>query len=123
MSLVALLSAKQLFDADDWRGCANRAYYAAYQAATSACIEHGDTFEHGWNNPSHEQLPGLIQNNGDLPVAMRRRVRQLLRILRNVRENADYRPGITVDRLEALAAVRSAALVLDLLGVTDEQTE
>jgi hypothetical protein len=120
MSLVTLGSAKRLFDAGDWRGCANRSYYAVYQAATSACLEHGDTFEHGWNNPSHEQLPDLIRNNGDLPVVTRRQIVARLRLLRVTREDADYRPGATVDRVVALTCVRSAADVLELLEVRDE---
>ncbi len=118
MSVVGLRSARRLFDDGDFRGCANRAYYAAYHAATAACVEHGDTFGREWNNPPHEQLPELIQNNGDLPIATRRRVNQLLRPLRNARENADYRPGITVEREDALAALRSATTLLRLLKET-----
>jgi len=59
----------------DSRGCVNRAYYALYQAVTAVCWTHGDAplFAHGWGNPAHDQLPGLISNNDDLPLTPRRK--------------------------------------------------
>ena len=68
MALVTLDTAKFLRDLDDARSCISRIYYAAYQAAASASLAHGDgtRFPNGWNNPSHEQLPDLVQNNGRL---------------------------------------------------------
>ena len=107
--------------AEDFRSSVNRAYYAAYQAATAACFLHGDTalFPHGWNNPSHDQLPSLIRNNGDLARETRRKVARLLRQLRTFRENADYRPGISVLRSQALLCAQEATFILEALGVTD----
>ena len=114
----ALLSAERLYQEGDFRGCANRAYYAAYQAATGASVKHGDQnqFPAGWNNPAHDQLPELIQNNGDLAVSTRRRVSTHLIALRSTREDADYRPGRTVDKEIALNRVQRAKQVLELLG-------
>jgi hypothetical protein len=122
-SLVALSSARLLFDTDEYSGCTNRAYYAAYQAGTSVCIAHGDegNFPPRWNNPSHEQLPDFIRNNGDIPTETRQRVRSILRALRTLREIADYRPGHTLLRSDAVMALRYAAIVLEALEIRDNQ--
>ncbi len=113
MSLATLDTAKVLRERDDFRSCVSRVYYAAYQAAASVCIEHEDTllFPVGWNNPSHEQLPDLVQNNGDFDLSARRTATRILRLLRNFREDADYRPGRTVDA----ATVRTALLAVGTL--------
>ena len=103
----AALSARMLHEGDDYRGCANRAYYAAYQTATATCLIHGDAeqFPHGWNNPSHDQLPDLLLNNGGFALESRRRVRSLLLRLRALRETADYRPGRSFPSEESLQAL------------------
>ncbi len=113
LALVTLSTARLLRDRDDFRSCVSRIYYAAYQAATAICLKHGDAaqFPAGWNNPSHEQLPDLIQNNGDLNLSARRTATRILRLLRNFREDADYRPGRTVDS----ATVRTAFLAVTTL--------
>lgn len=122
-SSVALDSAKVLLERGDARGCINRAYYAAYQAGTSACLAHKDEdlFAHGWRNPSHDQLPDLIHNNGDFPIADRARLRFLLSILRRARETADYRPGQSIEMADAVRVVQHAVMVLELLGVQERE--
>lgn len=120
MSLVALQSARLLLDRSDFRGSVNRAYYAAYQGLTSLSVQRGDPFGRGWNNPPHEQLPELIRNNGDLTVEVRRMINTQLNFLRNAREDADYRPGITVDRQVAARSLRSAAGILHLAGIQED---
>jgi uncharacterized protein (UPF0332 family) len=114
----SLEAAQLLFNEEYYRDCVSRAYYAAYQAAAAASVEHGDSrnFPVGWNNPSHEQLPDLIANNGDLSQATRKEVRRLLRILRSSREDADYRPGRTVDRITAYQCLSGAIVILKHLG-------
>jgi hypothetical protein len=77
-------------------------------------------FAHGWNNLAHEQLPGLILNNSALPQHTQRQINRSLRVLRQAREDADYRPGITVDRPLALACIHSASDVLLNLEIDDE---
>jgi hypothetical protein len=77
----------------------------------------GLTFAHGWNNPAHEQVPDLILHNTTLPMNTRRRLRKLLRVLREAREDADYRPGITIDRTLALNCLRDAIAVLHHLEI------
>ena len=117
-------TAELAFADGDWRSAASRAYYAAYQAATGVCVAHGDAvkFPPQWNNPSHDQLPDLIRNNGDLPVFERRRISQSLVSLRSSREDSDYRLGVTVEKPDALKCLQQTANILRLLGVlTDGQ--
>jgi uncharacterized protein (UPF0332 family) len=105
---------------EDYRSAVNRAYYAAYQAATAACFLHGDSslFPNGWKNPSHDQLPALIRNNGDLEYEIRQKLARQLRELRTFREDADYRPGRSLLREQALRCTQEAESVLKALGVT-----
>jgi len=121
VSRQVLRTAWLAFYGEDFRSTVNRAYYASYQAATAACVAHGDggLFPHGWNNPSHDQLPSLIRNNGTLESETRRKIARLLRELRTFREDADYRPGRTILRAQALHCVQEATFVLEALGVTD----
>lgn len=118
----SLQAAQLLFDEGRYRDCASRAYYAAYQAATSICVAHGDStnFPTGWNNPSHEQLPELILNNGGFTRQERRTVVRLLRSLRTAREDADYRPGRTVDKQTAFNSLRDVLVVRRLLRVEND---
>ena len=122
-ALVTLETAKSLRDRDDFRSCISRTYYAAYQAAASMSITHGDAarFPIGWNNPSHEQLPDLVQNNGDLALPARRTVARILRLLRNFREDADYRPGRTVDAVTVRTALLAVVTLFEVLEIADER--
>ena len=106
---------------EDHRSCASRAYYAAYQALTSVSIAHGDeaNFAQGRNNPSHDQMTDLIQNNGTFTLAARRRLIQLTRLLRSTREDADYRLGRTVDAATIQTALRALDSIFDLLELYD----
>ncbi len=115
-------SAQALHLEGDSRGTANRSYYSVYQLATCICVLHGDEplFPHGWNNPSHDQLFDLIQNNGDLSLRTRRTFGTLLYALREARENADYRPGRTVDSEVALRSLQGATQIFRMLGVTQD---
>jgi uncharacterized protein (UPF0332 family) len=119
ISLHSFLSAKILYDAGEYRSSTACAYYAAYQAGTSACYAHGDEaqFPHNWNNPTHDQLPDLIRNNGDLDVSDRRRINKMLHELRHIREDAQYRPGISVTKDIALGCIRQASDILALLQI------
>ena len=122
MALVTLDSAKLLCRGDDPRSGISRIYYAAYQGATSICVAHGDVahFPNGWNNPSHEQLPDLIQNNGDFSVSGRRTAARILRLLRNFREDADYRPMRTVDAATVKTALLAVATLFEVLELDHE---
>lgn len=120
-ALVTLDTAKFLRNHSDARSCVSRIYYAAYQAAASVCIAHGDAtrFPNGWHNPSHEQLPDLVQNNGDLAPSSRRTAARILRLLRNFREDADYRPGRTVDVATVKTALLAVTTLFAILEIKD----
>ena len=107
-ALVTSKAAHLLYEAGLYRDCANRAYYAAYQAATSICVKHGDAvnFAHDWDNPGHEQVPVFIRQNGDIPKEARREISRSLIALRAAREEADYKPGLTVDKITAQDCIR-----------------
>ena len=123
-AIETLETAKHLRDREDHRSCVSRAYYAAYQAVTSVCILHGDAvkFPTDWNNPSHQQLPELIGANGDLSPDARRKLKTILKRLRDLREDADYRMGTTVDDQTTLAAILGAEEVFKLLEIKDGNT-
>ena len=60
-----------------------------------------------------------MTHNLTLPQDVRRRLRRRMRILRHAREDADYRPSITVNRAMALDCMRDAIVVLQDMGVQD----
>ena len=119
MSRDSLQAAKTLTGEGRLRSAISRSYYAAYCAVTAALVARGVSFPHSWNNPAHEQLPDLVSNNLSLPPDRRRRLRKALRILRRAREDADYRPGITIDRQATVDYLRTAILVIESLGETN----
>src|SRR5437879_2543447 len=102
-----------------WRSSVSRSYYAAYCAVTSALVARSVLFGRGWHNPPHEHLPHLLMQHLTLPQDGRRRLSRRLRILRHAREDADYRPGITVNRALALHCLRDAIGILQDIGVHD----
>lgn len=115
MSRERLRAAKALLDGGFYRDSVTRSYYAAYCAATSRVMGLGALFAHGRQNPSHEQLPDLIANTAGISVLNRRKIRSLLRTLRQARENADYRPYTFVDRVVARDALHNAVAVQKIL--------
>ena len=117
MSKERLGAAKALLDGGFYRDSISRSYYAAYCAATSQVIGRGIVFAQGRRNPSHEQLPDLIANVGDIPVTDRNKIRHLLYVLRQARENADYRPHAFVNRAAALEAIYQATALLAVLEI------
>jgi uncharacterized protein (UPF0332 family) len=117
MSLARLRAAKALLEAGFYRDSISRSYYAAYCAAASCVSDQRNSFAHGFRNPSHEQLPQLILNAGKLPVTKRRRLNSLLRVLRRAREDAVYRPYVSVTRSFALFSLINATAFVELLGI------
>ena len=98
-----------------YRAVCSRAYYAAYALVTSR-LPAGLAFGHGWSNPAHATLPAYVGNIAGLPDAHRREIRRALRRLRQRREDADYRPGITVDWSSARESMRDAHQVFGILN-------
>ena len=111
-------SAKHLWATNDptfERAVCGRAYYAAYALVTSH-LSPAMQFAHGRNNPPHATLPAYVGNIAGLPQSARREVRRALRRLRHRREDADYRPGVTVDRNSARESMRDVSQVFAILS-------
>lgn len=119
MSRECLRSAKLLLDQGYLRRSISSAYYCAYSAITGELIARRVQFAHGWQNPTHEQVPTLILNGMVLPRSSRYQLNRAIRRLRMAREDADYRPHILIDRQRTLACVHDAIDVLQLLGMED----
>jgi uncharacterized protein (UPF0332 family) len=120
LSIDSLLAARRLATDGHLRSSISRAYYAAYCAIAGELAAQGLSFPYGWNNPSHEPLPDLVSHNLPLPLSTRHRLSRKIRLLRRAREDADYRPGTTVDRALTLQCLRDARTVLMELQVSDE---
>jgi uncharacterized protein (UPF0332 family) len=112
LSLDSLEAAQKLLAEGHFRSSVSRSYYAAYCALTGRLIRRGVLFARGWRNPSHEQLPAVVRNGLALPPNTRRAFNRAIRRLRTARENADYRPGIQVNRADAIAAVHDAIMIV-----------
>ena len=115
MSADCLRASKKLLDEGLYRRSMSSAYYAAYSAITAELVAKGVTFAHGWQNPAHEQLPELVMNRISLARKDRYQLRAILRLLRQARENADYRPNVTITIETARECVRFAQLAIRIL--------
>jgi uncharacterized protein (UPF0332 family) len=115
LSLDSLQAAQKLLVEGHWRSSVSRSYYAAYCAVSDQLVQRGVRFAHGWNNPTHDQVSALIRSGLALPLSTRRQLGRAVRRLRTARENADYRPGLEVDRPLALACVHDAILIVQTL--------
>src|SRR5258707_5412501 len=116
MSLDSLRAAKLLAVQGHLRSSISRAYYAAYCAVAAELTARGLSFARGWNNPSHDQMPRMVAYNLSLATEIRRGVNRRIRVLRGLREDADYRPGAAIDRADARVSLQQAAWVMRALG-------
>lgn len=96
------------------RAVCSRTYYAAY-ALVVARAPVGTIYPRGWQNPSHDQLPGIVQTIGTVPKEVRGSVAAAILRLRLGRENADYRPGVTIGPGSARTAMRDCEFVFHAL--------
>jgi uncharacterized protein (UPF0332 family) len=120
LSRDSLRAAKLLLAQDHLRSSISRSYYAAYCAIAGRLAARRTGFPHGWQNPSHEQLPDMVSHTLPLSPTTRRGVVRRIRLLRRAREDADYRPGRTIERSLALDCIADATFVMREMGVTDE---
>lgn len=97
------------------RGVCSRAYYSSYALLTSK-LPSGTRFGRGRNNPEHTALPGYVNQIPDIEWHERKWVKSAIRRLRQRREDADYRPGVTVTVLEAKEALRDVEEIRSILG-------
>jgi uncharacterized protein (UPF0332 family) len=119
LSLEAERAARRLLNEKMWRSSVNRSYYSVYAAATGRLSpKKRREFKKNRGNPSHEQLPGQILNEGEIPLVVRRKVSETLRVLCKARIDADYRPlSSWFGRQQALAFHRMAAKAMEALEV------
>ena len=120
LSRDSLRAAKLLARGGYYRSSVSRSYYAAYCATAGELTSRRVSFPHGWGNPAHEQPPGLVAHNLPLSRGTRHRFARNLRLLRRAREDADYRPGTSVNQALVLECLRLAGWVLETLEIDDD---
>jgi uncharacterized protein (UPF0332 family) len=111
-------AARHLIDRRDeklYRAACTRAYYSAY-AAITARVPPGTIFANGWQNPAHAAFPGHVDQIPGLSSAKKSAIRTTLSQLRQRREDADYRPGIEVNRAAARESWRDLTTIIALLS-------
>jgi len=112
-------SAQTLLFAGHWRSAVSRAYYSSYCGVTWKALQKGPlTFAVGYQNPSHEAIPGLIRNKCVTPGPEANSLIESCVLLRYFRVEADYKPHISIDEGLARDVLREARLVLSALGVS-----
>jgi len=106
-AVESLLTAESEFANGRYNSCANRCYYACYQAAIAALLREGIRPSGPWG---HEFVQG--QFVGQLINRRKRYESDLRSVLvenQRLREKADYRPEL-VNEVQASRAVRRARL-------------
>ena len=97
------------------RAACSRAYYAVY-ALIAGRAPVGMVFPKNWQNPSHDQVPGIVQTLRTLPNDVRGPVSAAVARLRTRREDADYRPQKHVGEGTARDALKDCEYVFRALG-------
>ena len=110
-----LAAAKELLQKGRTRSSISRAYYAAYCAVTAKLVQKKASFARGWNNPAHEQVLRMIEDNLRLTIANRRQLARAMHNLRVTREKADYRPDASFDGNDAIDGIRYAEQVIRIV--------
>jgi uncharacterized protein (UPF0332 family) len=89
-AIESLLTAESEFANGRYNSCANRSYYACFQAAIAAILKEGIRPAGQWNHPFvHAQFVGVLINQ------RKRYESELRRVLadnQSLRDKADYRP-------------------------------
>jgi hypothetical protein len=65
-------------------------------------------FQNGWKNPSHSQVPGIVDQLSGVPKAT---IKLALKRLRLSRVASDYGVGLTVTMPEARERLRDCAFI------------
>jgi uncharacterized protein (UPF0332 family) len=112
-------AAKILLQAKLYRASVSRSYFAVYAGVTGILIAKGKReFSQDRQNPSHEQLPDLVEVEGSLPIETRRKIKRTLRRLAKARVEADYKPDRSwIGFKQAHAHFLEAIQILEELGV------
>lgn len=116
-----LAAARLCRDPHTVRASVSRSYYAVYheithRLTTAGFRDFGYMNERPRNNPAHEKLANHVSKNlGGLRETNRRELRKAVIRLRERRNDADYRPGNTVDEKTAREALRDMYYALNTL--------
>jgi uncharacterized protein (UPF0332 family) len=113
-------SAKLLLKEKHARSAISRAYYSAYSAVANVMVERGVVFPHDWNNPGHDQLIPWVSGQRNWSRKRRRILLKSLRRIRKAREDADYRPGLSIDIEEAIQSLKDARVIRNAVETDDE---
>jgi len=97
------------------RPACGRAYYAAYSLLSHVLERFRIDYAHGWNNPAHADLPKYVSQIATLGPMKKQTIRRALRRLRQRREDADYRPRVTVDKSAARESLRDMVEIFQIL--------
>jgi len=111
LSESSLSAAKTLLREGNYRSCVSRSYYAAYCAATGEIVQAITTFANGRRNPAHEMVTQYVQSDLAISQVRKNTIKSLVRILRQLREDADYRPYRQLSKETARDCVRDAQRV------------
>lgn len=111
-------SAQKLRDSGYLRGCVNRAYYAAYSAATMLLLANGYTPGARREGPPHGDVLDMTGRVTSIPADRLDIISQKMRTLYKMRLDADYFAKRTIDARMAQASLLICRSVLKELGVT-----
>ena len=89
------------------RAICSRSYYATH-ALLAARAPVAMKFPSGWRNPSHDQIPGIVDGLSGVPKVA---IKQALARLRTLRTVADYGVGFLISKPQATRCVRDANFI------------
>jgi uncharacterized protein (UPF0332 family) len=108
-AIESLLSAESEFVNGRYNSCANRSYYACFQAAIAALLNEGIRPQGQWSHPYvHARFVGVLINQ------RKRYDSELRRVLadnQSLRDKADYRPEFVTSTQASRALRRTRQFV------------
>jgi len=113
VALQAIEAAKEL-TTHQWRAMANRTYYALFAETHARLFESSLRPRRKYGTWTHEQLPWMVRRHLESSLGRRdaREWSQTLRLARQIRECADYRPDMGVDLATVTLAHKRASKLI-----------
>ena len=105
-----LNSAKILFAADDYKGAANRSYYAAFHAMRAVLALDGIDMKH--HSGIMSEFRRLYIKSGILDKSLS----PIITVLFDIRQESDYDDFFVISRSEALEQIANAEVFLNEIG-------
>lgn len=117
-AMESLASAESDYSSRGFNSCANRCYYACFQAALAALIQEGirPTGRLGHAFVQSRFAGVLIERRKRYPNELRRALAQA----QELRDEADYRPG-SVTEVEAVRSLRRSRAFVDTVRRSFEE--